>query len=199
VEAGARLALLTLHVTERALFARRVRTHPSADERIRRLVESRSLGPSDHILFGAHQSIEVGADPYRPLPSGAWELMMTSGAVHRENHDDEYLVTHRQIDELMQKPPRVIVEGLSNLPNGGPRLRAGLDRALSGDLAAALGEWGVPGGFVGELTDKRRNVGFYTAVEALLRSEAVGCLTGGTVRRMSAALVASALDREGRW
>jgi hypothetical protein len=199
ISAGVMLALEAIALMEHATFVRRVRTHPPASARWRRLEGVLPAGAAGNLLFGMKQAITVGGDPEVPLPATAWNLMASSPEVFRENHDDDYLNAHRDIDVMLTWPVEKLIYGLSRVEPSGPILDEGLNEARKGDLASALHIWGVPTHRAERLLDRRYSLGFYTTVDALRHSEAIMQLSTSTSRRVVAASLATILSRERRW
>lgn len=199
ISAGAMLALEAIALMEHATFVRRVRTHPPADVRWRRLEGVLPAGAASNLLFGMKQAIMVGGDPEVPLPTSAWNLMISSLEVLRENHDDDYLNVHRDVDVMLTWPVEKLLYGLPRVELVGPILNSGLVKAREGDIATALQIWGVSAHRAKQLLDRRYSLGFFTTVDAFRHSETIMQLPTSTSRRVVAAWLATILSRESRW
>ena len=199
ISAGAMLALEAIALMEHATFVRRVRTHPPADVRWRRLEGVLPAGAASNLLFGMKQAIMVGGDPEVPLPTSAWNLMISSLEVLRENHDDDYLNVHRDVDVMLTWPVEKLLYGLPRVELVGPILNSGLVKAREGDIATALQIWGVSAHRAKQLLDRRYSLGFFTTVDAFRHSETIMQLPTSTSRRVVAAWLATILSRERRW
>jgi hypothetical protein len=152
-----------------------------------------------NLLRGMSQAIEVGGYPDRPLPPGAWDLMSSSPEVMRDGHDSEYLEAHGKVDAALTHPTHVLVNGLSGLNPAGADLASGPEHARQRNVPEALHAWGVQSRRARELVDRRYSLGFYSAVETLLGSDAVTRLPNSTQQRFTAAALTTILTREGRW
>ena len=197
--AGVMLAIAAISVLEHGTFVRRVRTHPPANMRWQRISHLLDTTNVNNLLRGMSLAIEVGGDPAKLLPPTAWDLMSSEPEVMRDGHDSEYLEVHGKLDAMLTLPTHVLVSGLARLNPTGGDLASGLEQARQRNITGALRAWGVPARRAAQLVERQGNLGFYSTVETLLRSDAVTRLPNSTEQRSTAAALTTILTKEERW
>ncbi|MGH3611049.1 MAG: hypothetical protein ACRDRK_00200 [Pseudonocardia sp.] len=183
---GALITMLALDTTERALFVRRGRTHPSASARLDRLVAEflspqreerleRILGRRDPrvtmrfekdrgSLVTYLRNAALATTAATSFDDGARAFDWTAFAASRsvEQPRAGHLNRIAELDRLMCSPEATLGhEAAAGLDPEGVRL------VLAGDTAGALLKWDVAPATVRQIHDESRSLAFQTLVEAI--------------------------------
>ncbi|GAA5172987.1 MULTISPECIES: hypothetical protein [Amycolatopsis] len=168
---GALVAMVTIHVTERALFVRRGCTHPPAGVRADLLVERVDQRSQQfvrllfrNLLAAAEDSSEFGPGARVFDGDDFGKLAEISTPV-----SPEYLRSITAFDLFLCRPPDFLAGELGRIAeeDGAGFLATGGEAMAAGDLATALRLWGVDDGTAALVLDPRRALTFHSLLEAV--------------------------------
>ncbi|MFS8199268.1 hypothetical protein ACLVWQ_11335 [Streptomyces sp. CWNU-52B] len=196
---GPLVAMLAVHVTERALFVRSGTTHPPARTRAQSLldrIDERERKVAMLFLSTLLTATERSAVFDGSEPVFDWEWVVRTPDL-TSPQPQEYLRRVAMLDQLQSRPRESLAEVLERTAEtAGSWVAEGARLAAGGDGTAALRSWGVDEETVAVLTDPRRALLLHTLVDevrtglvrrgtadaALLTvSVAAGCLAGSVL------------------
>ncbi len=191
---GPLIAMLAVHLTERALFVRRGCTHPPA--RVRTALMLDQLNPQMR-QFGttfldaplaATEAAATTSEAARPFSPG----MFGSAPVHTPL-PGSYLRTITVLDALQCRPASLHLSMLVQeaRETGAAWMGEGARLVMAGEPAVALRRWGVPGPEVERICDRRRALTFFALLESVRRAFAARGLPDAHV--LACALAAAML------